>query len=69
MFAQLKKIVSLKKSERTEYIEKTQKEIYKAAIKAGIEISVYGRAKHFYSIYQKMRKKNRTAEELLAAHQ
>ena len=65
VFAQLKKIVSLKKSERTEYIEKAQKEIYKAAVKAGIEVSVYGRAKHFYSIYQKMRKKNRTAEELL----
>ncbi len=65
VFAQLKRIVALKKSERTEYLEKAQKEIYKAAARSGIEVSVYGRAKHFYSIYQKMKKKNRTAEELL----
>ncbi|MFC2289805.1 MAG: RelA/SpoT family protein [Treponema lecithinolyticum] len=65
VFAQLKQIVALKKNERAEYIEKAQKEIYKAASKAGLEVTVYGRAKHFYSIYQKMKRKNRTAEELL----
>ena len=65
VFAQLKRIVALKKSERSEYLEKAQKEIYKAASRAGLEVTVYGRAKHFYSIYQKMKKKNRTAEELL----
>lgn len=65
VFAQLKRIVALKKSERADYLEKAQKEIYKAASRAGLEVNVYGRAKHFYSIYQKMKKKNRTAEELL----
>lgn len=65
VFAQLKQLVSAKKEERTAYIEKAQKEIYKAATKAGIEITAYGRAKHFYSIYQKLRKKNRTVDELL----
>ena len=64
VFQQLKKIVSLKKTERSEYLEKAQKEIYKVANRANIEISVSSRAKHFYSIYQKMRKRNKAADEL-----
>ncbi len=65
VFSHLKQLVTLKKTQREEYLEKIQKEIYKASNRAGIEIVVHTRAKHFYSIYQKMRKKNRTAEELL----
>lgn len=65
VFYHLKQLVTLKKTQREEYLEKIQKEIYKASNRAGIEIVVHTRAKHFYSIYQKMRKKNRTAEELL----
>ncbi|MFI3257716.1 MAG: HD domain-containing protein, partial [Spirochaetales bacterium] len=64
VFAQLKQLVALKKQEREKYLEKAQKEIYKAASRAGIDIIVHTRAKHFYSIYQKIRKKNRSAEEL-----
>lgn len=64
VFQQLKKIVALKKSERAEYLEKAQKAIYRAAARAGIEVSISSRAKHFYSIYQKMRKRNKSAEEL-----
>ena len=65
VFYHIKQLVTLKKNEREEYLEKIQKEIYKSSTRAGIEIVVHTRAKHFYSIYQKMRKKNRTAEELL----
>ena len=65
VYSHIKQLVSLKKAEREEYLEKIQKEIYKSSTRAGIEITVHTRAKHFYSIYQKMRKKNRTAEELL----
>lgn len=64
VFQQLKKIVALKKSERADYLEKAQKEIYRAASRAGIDVTVTSRAKHFYSIYQKMRKRNKSAEEL-----
>ncbi len=63
-FAQLKKIVDMKKIERESYLEKTQKEIYKAAQKAKINVQVTARAKHFYSIYQKMRRRNKAADEL-----
>lgn len=63
-FQQIKKVVSLKKNERAEYLEKAQKEIYKSANRLNIEVTVNSRAKHFYSIYQKMRKRNKTADEL-----
>ncbi len=65
VFAHLKQLVSLKKTEREDYLEKVQKELYKSASRLKLDIVVHTRAKHFYSIYQKMRKKNRTAEELL----
>ena len=63
-FLQIKSIVSQKKNERAEYLEKTKQEIYKAAAKAGMDISITSRAKHFFSIYQKMRKRNKEAGEL-----
>nr|QGT51383.1 GTP pyrophosphokinase [uncultured Spirochaetaceae bacterium] len=64
VFAQIKAIVAQKKNERSGYLEKAVNEIQAAAKNAGIEISVSSRAKHFYSIYQKMRKRNKEASEL-----
>lgn len=63
-FAQIKKIVSLKKDERAGYISMAVSKIEEEAKKAGIDVVVKGRAKHFYSIYQKMRKRNKSADEL-----
>lgn len=64
VYQQIKAIVSQKKDERSEYLEKTKQALYKAAAKANIEINVTARAKHFYSIYQKMKKRNKEAGEL-----
>ncbi|MCI1209076.1 MAG: RelA/SpoT family protein [Treponema sp.] len=64
VFQQIKAIVAQKKGERAEYLDKAVQTIYKAAEKAGIEITITSRAKHFYSIYQKMRKRNKGADEL-----
>jgi len=64
VYHQIKKIVNSKKSERAEYLANAEKEIYKAARRADIEVSVNSRAKHFYSIYQKMRKRNKEPGEL-----
>ena len=63
-FLQIKSIVSQKKDERAEYLEKTKQTLYKAANRAGIEVQISSRAKHFFSIYQKMRKRNKEASEL-----
>lgn len=64
VFEQIKNLVAAKKGEREGFLEKAEKEIYKTAHKAGIEISVHSRAKHFYSIYQKMKKRNKAADEM-----
>lgn len=63
-FAQIKAIVSQKKEERSVYLEKAVQTIYKSAEKAGIHVSVSSRAKHFFSIYKKMQKRNVPASEL-----
>jgi GTP pyrophosphokinase len=64
VYDQIKQIVSLKRSERAEFLKRVQDAIYKEAELAGIEISVHARAKHFYSIYQKMRKRNKGVDDL-----
>lgn len=63
-FQQIKTIVAQKKAERAEYLDKAVKKIYTATEKAGISVSITSRAKHFYSIYQKMRKRNKEPGEL-----
>lgn len=64
VYLQIKSIVAQKKDERAEYLEKTKNALYKAAAKANIDVTISSRAKHFYSIYQKMRKRNKEAGEL-----
>jgi GTP pyrophosphokinase len=57
-------LVQLKKGERSVYLEKAEKEIYKAAAKQNLDIKISSRAKHFYSIYQKMRKRGKAVDEI-----
>ena len=64
VFQQIKAIVSAKKDERSNYLDNAVQKITEAAKKANIEVSVKSRAKHFYSIYQKMRKRNKEVSEL-----
>ena len=64
VFAQIKAIVNQKQDERALYLEKAVSAIYKAAEKSGISVSVSSRAKHFYSIYKKMQKRNVPAAQL-----
>jgi GTP pyrophosphokinase len=63
-YQQIKDIVSLKKSKREEFLRTVQRDLQREAEAAGIRIEVETRAKHFYSIYQKMRKRNKGADEL-----
>ena len=64
VFLQIKAIVAQKKDERSAYLEKAVNLIYKSAEKMGIPVEIQSRAKHFYSIYQKMKKRNKEAGEL-----
>lgn len=64
VFLQIKAIVAQKKGERAAYLERAVEAMKSEALKAGIDVEVKSRAKHFYSIYQKMRKRNKDASEL-----
>ncbi|MDR0553242.1 MAG: RelA/SpoT family protein [Treponema sp.] len=64
VFLQIKEIVSLKKSERQEFLDGAGERIKKEAAAAGIAVTVESRAKHFYSIYQKMRRRNKRIEDI-----
>lgn len=63
-YLQIKNIVAQSQEERASYLEKAVNSIYKATEKLGIKVTITSRAKHYYSIYQKMRKRNKSANEL-----
>ncbi|GHU04674.1 GTP pyrophosphokinase [Spirochaetia bacterium] len=63
-YTQIKKLVSEKRSEREDFLKNVQEEIERETAAAGIKVEVSGRAKHFYSIYQKMRKRNKAADDI-----
>jgi GTP pyrophosphokinase len=64
MFTQIKELVALKQVERQKFLDTVRDTLLKEAKKYSIAIEVDSRAKHFYSIYQKMRKRNKRPEEI-----
>ncbi len=63
-YAQIKAFVAQKKEERGAYLEKVRKAIYEAAEAEGFSIQVEKRAKHFYSIYSKMKRRGKDLDEI-----
>lgn len=64
VYYQLKRAVAKKKTEREKYIREVQGLLEKQFEAAGMVCTVYGRPKHFYSIYQKMRSQNLLYEQV-----
>jgi len=64
VYDQIKGIVALKKKDRENFLQRIQEAILSETKNLGIDVVVNARAKHFYSIYQKMRKRNKGPEEL-----
>jgi GTP pyrophosphokinase len=64
IFVRIKEIVALKRGERQVFLDKVKDAIKTEAKAVEIPIVVESRAKHFYSIYQKMRKRNKTPEDI-----
>ncbi|MCI8482832.1 MAG: bifunctional (p)ppGpp synthetase/guanosine-3',5'-bis(diphosphate) 3'-pyrophosphohydrolase [Lachnospiraceae bacterium] len=56
--------VALRKSVREEYIEQLVEEVKEHIQGAGIEASIDGRAKHFFSIYKKMINQDKTLDQI-----
>ncbi|MCL2609094.1 MAG: HD domain-containing protein, partial [Treponema sp.] len=63
-YQQIKDFVGRKKESRDAFLEAARRTITEAAERAGITIRVKGRAKHFYSVYMKMRKRGKGADEI-----
>ena len=56
--------VSMKRSQREEYINRIVVLLQEKFSEVNIDCEVYGRPKHFYSIYRKMQNKHKTFEEI-----
>jgi GTP pyrophosphokinase len=63
-YDQIKSIVAQRRDDRKTFLLKVKSDIEEKARQSGLDVSIQMRAKHFYSIYQKMRKRNKSAEEL-----
>ena len=64
IYAKFKEKVARKRKQREKDVESLIKILEKELEKDNLEIEVSGRPKHFYSIYKKMKKKNRGFEEV-----
>jgi GTP pyrophosphokinase len=60
----LQKKVKEKQSEREEYIKTFKIPLARALTEIGIKAKIFGRPKHFYSIYKKMKARNKPFEEI-----
>ena len=63
-YKNLKKKTKASRKEREKYIEEFSKPIKEELLKFNIEAEIFGRVKHYYSIFGKMRKENKNYEEL-----
>jgi GTP pyrophosphokinase len=63
-YAEIAHALKEKRRERVGFIEKFKKKLYKELAAEGIKAEISGRPKHIYSIYRKMKRKNRGIEAL-----
>jgi guanosine-3',5'-bis(diphosphate) 3'-pyrophosphohydrolase len=64
VYEQVKQYVAEKKSDRSEFLSQFQESIRAEAGKAEIQVESEARAKHFYSIYKKMKRKGKSLDEM-----
>jgi len=64
VFDQIRQFVASRKEDRDGYLARVGKAITREAAAVGIPVALETRAKHFYSIYQKMRRRSKPLEEI-----
>lgn len=64
VYNQIKAAVAQKRSDRADYLERVAQSIEESAAADSVTVVVDARAKHFYSIYEKMKKRNKSIEEV-----
>lgn len=65
MYYQIAQLVEAKKAERDDQVKSMITEISNLLAENNIEFRIFGRSKHLYSIYKKMKMKNKRFEEIL----
>src|SRR5829696_9766901 len=63
-YQEIKGLVNQQREERERYVNKAGEYLRRELEALGIEAEIFGRAKHFYSIYSKMTKKGREFNEI-----
>jgi GTP pyrophosphokinase len=63
-YVQIKELVALKRGERSAFLHRAAALVTAEAASAGIAVEVQSRAKHFYSIYRKMRKRGKAPGDI-----
>jgi GTP pyrophosphokinase len=63
-FKEIRDLVNQQRGQREEYVARAGKYLEKELEEVGIDATISGRAKHFYSIYTKMTKKGREFNEI-----
>ena len=64
IYYELVEKVSLKKEERQAFVEDIVRDVSLHIEQAGIHAEIYGRAKHFFSIYKKMVNQGKTIDQI-----
>jgi GTP pyrophosphokinase len=64
-YREIASLVAMKKDERDRYIEEVIQPLRVELSRLGIKAKVQGRAKHLYSIYQKIHERGKSFEEIL----
>lgn len=64
VYTQLVKDINARKTEREEFVQQIVAEVSKHMENAHIKAKVYGRVKHFFSIYKKMVNQNKTLDQV-----
>ena len=63
-YREIRSLVNQQRAERDDYVERAGGYLGKELFGVGVEAEISGRAKHFYSIYQKMTRKGREFNEI-----
>ncbi len=65
IYEDIKNYIYQKRDTREEYVKRVKNMLEKEFRKYGLNARIEGRAKHFYSIYRKMKEKHKSFEEIL----
>lgn len=64
VYYQIKEFIDHKKGARSDFLKHIEEDIFREASKEKIQVKVTTRAKHFYSIYRKMKTKGKDLNEI-----